>query len=77
MEKQLSKGQVHILMILNQQKNELQKQFQELVEFENEQIEMIANYYNFPQNEKCQLRQNGMDIFIYTEENKEKIENEE
>ena len=78
MEKQLSNSQIYILMMLNQQKNELQKQFQEIINIENEQIKMIAKYFDFPKEKEYSIRQNEDKIFIYfDEEDKKVIEKEE
>jgi hypothetical protein len=63
MKKRLSKSQIKIFMILSQQKREIQRKMQEIVEAEDEQVKMIAKYFDFPDG-NYQIIQDGEEVFI-------------
>lgn len=64
-ERKLSKTQVRIFVALAQQRAELQQQFQEVVEAEREQIEMLRKQYGLPEGEyQIRQEQNG-DVILF------------
>jgi hypothetical protein len=50
-ERKLSKGQARVFYALNQQRVELEHAFQEVIEAEREQIEMLRKMYELPEGE--------------------------
>jgi hypothetical protein len=70
-ERKLSKTQVRIFVALSQQRAELQQQFQEIVEAEREQIEMLRKQYGLPEGEyQIRQEQNGDVIMFMQPEDK-------
>ena len=55
----LSKVQGRVFVALAQQKAELQRAFQEIVEAETEQIAMLREKYELPEGLKYSVRQEG------------------
>lgn len=68
MEQKLSKGQVKVIMFLEQQKEDARKLYNEFVEAEQEQLSMIAKYYNLPVSSSYSLKQHEDGLAIFSEE---------
>lgn len=82
-ERKLSNPQVRIFMALSGQRMELQKQFQEILDAEKEQIEMLRKHFELPEGE-YQIRQEPTgDVIMFlvepekeAEKPKEKVKDE-
>jgi len=57
-ERILSKTQARVFIALAQQKAELQKQYQEIMDAEAEQAELLREKFGFPAGVQYQIRQN-------------------
>jgi hypothetical protein len=55
-EKKLTKSQARVFFMLHQQKQELTRAYQEIVEVEREQIEMVRKLHGLPEG-PCLVRQ--------------------
>lgn len=62
-EAKLTKNQVAIFTGLAIQRNELQKEFQNIVDAENEQIELLVKHYNL-EDGHYKIMQEGNDVYL-------------
>lgn len=67
MEQKLSQSQKYIIFHIAQKKEELKKAFDELLQMEQEQLQMIIKYYDLPIG-KYALKQNEDDVILFLEE---------
>jgi len=82
MEQKLTKSQSKILIYLAEEKEKCKKEFEELAQSEQEQVEMLIKYYELPSGQYG-LKIDGEDLILYvvedlkeTKEKKEKPDKE-
>lgn len=67
MEQKLSQSQKYIIFHIAQKKEELKKLFDELLQTEQEQLQMIIKYYDLPTG-AYSIKQLGDDVILFSEE---------
>jgi len=71
-ERKLSKPQTRVFIALARQRNELQAAFQEVLDAEKDQIEMLREHYELPEGEyQVQLSPDGEAVLRFVEPPKE------
>jgi hypothetical protein len=70
MKQKLSQSQIGVFIMLAQKKADIQKKYQEIVDIENEQVEMVGKFYDFPSGQYY-IRQVGDEFFIELDEEKD------